>query len=152
MSSPFFKALLSLPRPLDDENVDGLPVVQFPEGSGLLNGLISLLYSISPVIPSSYEKVFALLAACQKYDMESIQPYIRANVKRGIFPAPAKTDAFGVYAIASSMGLIPEMEDAARLTLGRPMTFESLGEELELLKRRALCDLVRYRKRSTQGR
>ena len=125
MSSPFFKDLLSRPRPPNDELVDGLPVVQFPEGSGLLNGLISLLYPASPVVPSFYEKVFALLAACQKYDMESIQPYIRAEVKRGMFPAPAETESFCAYAIASSMSLIPEMEDAARLTLGCPMTFES---------------------------
>ena len=150
MSSPFFKDLLSHPRQPDDELVDGLPVVQFPEDSGLLNGLVSLLYPISPVIPSSYEKVFALLAACQKYDMESLQRYIRAEVNRGMFPAPAKIETFGAYAIASRMGLIPEMEDAAHLTLGCPMTFESLGEELWLFRGRTLCDLVRYRKRGAQ--
>jgi hypothetical protein len=33
------------------------------------------------------------------------------------------------YAIASSKGLIPEMENAARLTLDYPMTFESMGDE-----------------------
>jgi hypothetical protein len=64
MSSPFFKDLLSLPQPPDDELVDGLHVVTLSEDAGLLNSLISLLYPIPPVIPSSYEKVFALLAAC----------------------------------------------------------------------------------------
>jgi hypothetical protein len=29
-------------------------------------------------------------------------------------------EAFSAYAIASSMGLVPEMENAARLTLGLP--------------------------------
>ncbi len=150
MSSPFFKDLLSLPQPPDDELVDGLPVIQLSEDAGLLNSLISLFYPIYPVIPDSYEKVFTLLAACQKYDMESVQSDIRDEIKLGRFPAPVEAEAFSAYAIASSMGLIPEMENAARLTLGYPMTFDSLGEELRSFKGRALCDLVRYRKRGNQ--
>jgi hypothetical protein len=43
------------------------------------------------------------------------------------------------------MGLVLEAENAARLTLGQPMTFESLGEGLRLFKGRALSELVRYR-------
>ena len=142
LSSPFFKSILSTQSQATD-----LPVVQFTEDAELVNILVSLLYPIPPVIPSSYEKVFALLAACQKYDMTSIQSSIRAEVIRGSFPAPIGTEAFRAYAIASDLGLIPEMESAARLTLGYPMTFESLGEALQYFKGRVLCDLVRYRKR-----
>jgi hypothetical protein len=148
LSSPFFKDLLSLPQPPDDELVDGLPVITLSEDAGLLNILISLLYPVPPVIPSSYEKVFALLAACQKYDMELVQSNIRTAIKLGTFPAPEKSEAFSAYAMASSMGLITEMENAAQLTLGQPMTFESLGEGLRSFKGSALCDLIRYRKRS----
>ncbi len=150
MSSPFFKDLLSLPQPPDGELVDGLPVVALSEDAGLLNSLISLLYPTSPIIPGSYEMVFALLAACQKYDMKSVQSDIRDGINLGRFPVPVEAEGFSAYAIASSMGLIPEMENAARLTLGYPMTFESLGEGLRSFKGRALCDLVRYRKRENQ--
>ena len=145
LSSPFFEDLLSLSQPPGDELVDGLPVIQLPEDAGLLNCLVSLLYPIRRVIPGSYEKVFALLNACQKYDMVSIQSNIRDEVKLERFPAPGKDEAFSAYAIASSMGLSSEMEHAARLTLGQPMTFQSLGEELRLFKGQALCELVRYR-------
>jgi hypothetical protein len=62
MTSPFFKDLLSLSQPSDSETVDGLPVVQLSEDSELLNSLVSLLYPIRRVIPSSYEKVLYLLA------------------------------------------------------------------------------------------
>ena len=89
--------------------------------------------------------VFAVLAACQKYDMESIQLKIRDNVERGMFPAPGKAQAFSAYALASSLGLIPEMEHATHLILGQPMIFESLREGLRLFKGHALCELVRYR-------
>jgi hypothetical protein len=127
--------------------VGGLPVLLFSEDAGLVNSLVSLLYPVSPVIPGSYDRVFALLAACQKYQMSSIQSYIRAEIKRGTFPAPVGVEAFRAYAIASSLGLVPEKESAARLTLGHPMTFESLGEALLSFKGPVLCDLVRYRKR-----
>ena len=147
MSSPFFEDMFSLPQPPKGELLNGLPVVQLSEDAGLLICLISLLYPISPVRPRTYEKVFALLSACQKYDMESIQSHIRAEIKRGTFPAPVGAAAFRGYAIASSMGLIPEQESAARLTLAYPMTFDSLGEALQSFSGRALVDLVRYRKR-----
>ena len=75
--SPFFEDLLSLPQPADDELVDGLPVVQLSEDASLLSNLVSLIYRPQhPTKPGSYEKVFALLAACQKYDMVSIQQEI----------------------------------------------------------------------------
>jgi hypothetical protein len=150
MSSPFFERQLSqaLPQPPDSELVDGLPVLQLSEDADLLNSLVSLLYPISPVIPSSYGKVFALLAACQKYDMISIQSDIRAAIKLGTFPAtPVGTEAFRGYAIASSMGLVLETENAVHHTLDYPLTFESLGETLRAFTGRALCDLVSRRKR-----
>jgi hypothetical protein len=146
MSSPFFKDLLSLPQPPDAEIVDGLPVVALPEDAGLLNSLISLLYPITPVIPDSYQKVFALLAVCKKYEMKSVQSIIWAMIKAGTLLAPSKAKWFSAYAIARDIGLVSEAEEAARLTLGQPMTFESLGEGL--FKGRALCDLVRYRRKN----
>jgi len=103
------------------------------------------------MIPDSYQKVFALLAVCQKYEMEPVQSVIRAAIKVGTFPAPVEAEGFSAYAIASGMGLVPEAEDAARLTLGQPMTFEALGEGLRSFKGRALCDLIRYRSKNPQN-
>ena len=143
MTSPFFKDMLSLPQPPDDETIDGLPVVQLSEDAGVLKCLLSLIYPISIIIPGSYERVFALLAACQKYEMVSIQSYIRAEIQRETYPTPVAAEAFTAYAIASSMGLVLEAENAARLTLGQPLTFESLGEGLRSFKGRALSELVR---------
>jgi len=147
MTSPFFKDLLSLPQPSDSETVDGLSVVQLPEDSELLNSLVSMLYPLHPVIPKSYEKVLYLLAACQKYDMVSVQSLIRAEVSRGEFPSPKGAEAFSAYVIASSKGLILEMENAARQSLEHPMTFEIFGEGLRWIEGWALRDLANFRKR-----
>ena len=145
MSSPFFRDLLSLPQPPDSELIDGLPVVQVPENADLLNSLVSLLYPTSPVIPCSYKEMCALLAACQKYDMVLMQSRIRGEATHGYFPMLDETVAFSAYAIAHSLGLDPEMEEAARLTLHLPMSFESLGEDLRSFTTSALRDLFRYR-------
>jgi hypothetical protein len=99
------------------------------------------------VITYPYYKVFYLLAACQKYELASVQSSIRAKVKLGEFPAPKGAEAFPAYAIASAKGLIPEMEHAARLTLDSPMSFDILGEGLRLFEGCALRDLVGYRSR-----
>jgi hypothetical protein len=152
MASPFFKDLLSLPRPSDSESIaDGFPVVQLSEDATLLNSLVSMLYHVHPGIPDSYEKVLHLLAACQKYQMVQVQSYIRAEVNHGNFPVPVKTEAFRAYAIASGKGLIPEMEKAARLTLDHPMTFETIGEGLRLFQGSALRDLAHFRKRCSDN-
>jgi hypothetical protein len=79
--------------------------------------------------------------------MDSVQSFIRAEVGRGACPVPKGAEAFSAYAIASAKQLIPEMEDAARLTLDHPMTFEALGEGLRLFEGSALRDLINFRKR-----
>jgi hypothetical protein len=79
--------------------------------------------------------------------MISVQSSIRAEVSRRKSLAPEGAEAFSAYAIAAAKGLIPEMEDAAYLTLFQPMTFEIFGEGLRLFQGWALRDLVSFRKR-----
>jgi hypothetical protein len=148
MESRFFKDMLSLPHPLGGEVVDGLPVVELSEDAETLNYIIPMLYPSQPVIPLSENKVLSLLATCQRYDMVSIQSSIRAEARRRQ-PSPnlSGTAAFSTYAIASSKGLTPEMENTARITLDHTITFETLGEGLRLFEGCALRDLVRFRKR-----
>ncbi|KAF8491479.1 hypothetical protein F5888DRAFT_1735896, partial [Russula emetica] len=95
--------------------------------------------------------VLYLLAACQKYEMASVQLTIRGKVNCGEFPGPKGTDAFAAYAIASSKELIPEMEKAARQTLDHPMTFEALGKGLRLFEGWALRDLAKFRRRCSDN-
>ena len=149
ISSPFFSDMFSLPQPPleHDEIVDGLPVVQLSECAEVLLGLITMLYPIPTVIPDSYDKALALLAASQKYDMSTVQSTIRSEMKSRSITTPTGAPAFRAYAISSSHGLIPEMETAARLTLEYPMSFESIEEQLTMFGGLALHDLARYRKR-----
>ena len=139
ISSPFFHDLFSRPQ---TEVIGGLPVVRVSEDAEVLHSLLTLLYPIPSVIPDSYEKRLALLAASQKYNMDTVSSTVRREII-----LPATKSAFRAYAIASSKQLIPEMEAAAHLTLDHPMTFEIIMDALPLFEGSALLDLVRFRKR-----
>ena len=144
LSSPFFGDLFSLPQPPDGEAIDGLPVVHVPEDAEVLHSLLTLLYPVHYefVMPTSYEQTFALLAALEKYDIDKV-----SSTVRGAMVLPTTEAAFRAYAIASSKGLIPEMEATARLTLDHPMTFEVMVDVLPMLESSALHDLLGFRER-----
>ncbi|KAH9022505.1 hypothetical protein EDB84DRAFT_495565 [Lactarius hengduanensis] len=147
-SSWVFRDMFTLPWPPNNEMVNGLPVVDISEDAGLVRSLITMLYPIPPELPASYDRILALLAAAQKYDMGAVQSSIRAEVARRPPPTLDGVLAFRAYVIASNSKLTPEMEMAARLTLDRPMTFEYLGDELRLFEGRALRELASFRKGS----
>lgn len=146
-ASPFFDDLFSLTQPDEDEMINGTHVIRLPEDKEVLRSLITMMYPIPSLLPDSYNKVLDVLTASQKYDMAAVQSSIRAEVSHKSYPPPTAATAFHTYAIASSQGLIPEMENSARITLDYPMTFESIGDRLGLFNGRALRDLARFRKR-----
>ncbi|KAH8985602.1 hypothetical protein EDB86DRAFT_2958116 [Lactarius hatsudake] len=144
-SSPVFRDMFALPNPSNDGMIDGLPVVDISEDSELVRSLITIIYPVPSEIPASYDKILALLAAAQKYEMDAVQSTIRAEVTRGPSLTLDGAEVFRAYAIASSSGLGPEMEMTACLTLDQPMTFKHLGTELRSFEGRALRELVRFR-------
>jgi hypothetical protein len=148
ISSPFFGDMFSLPQPQNDAAPDELPVVQLSEDSEVLNSLISMLYPVPPDIPHYSDNILALLAAATKYDMDAVQSFIRAEVGRRGLLSSTRGRVFRAYAIACSKRLFPEMATAARLTLGYPLTFESLGDALRLFEGCALRNLADFRLRS----
>ena len=107
-----------------------------------------MLYPVPPEMPNSDDDSLALLAAAAKYDMDTIRSSVRAEISRnGLFSSTC-SGVFHVYAVAYLKQLIPEMVMAARLTLGPPLTFESLGDALQSFEGQALSDLVDFRLRS----
>ena len=145
-SSQFFRDMFSLPQPSNDEKIGGLPFVRLSEDAELVRALITVMYPIPTEIPTPYERVLALLAAAQKYDMSTVQSSIRAEVVRRGLPAPTGAQSFRAFAIAFNNNLMPEMGATARLTLDYPLTFEMLGDELRLFSGPALRELAGFRK------
>jgi hypothetical protein len=147
-SSPFFSDMFTLPQPQNGTSPDELPVVHVSEDAVVLNSLISMLYPVPPEIPNSSDDSLALLAAAAKYDMDTVRFSIRAEISRKKLFSSTRDGLFRVYAVAYRKKLIPEMAMAARLTLGYPLTIESLGDALPLFEGCALRDLADFRLRS----
>ncbi|KAH9024486.1 hypothetical protein EDB83DRAFT_2527196 [Lactarius deliciosus] len=145
-SSPVFRDMFSLPQSPNSEAVGELATVEISEDAELVRSLITILYPIPSEIPASYDRILALLAAAQKYDMTAVQSSIRGEVAHKQSPVLDGAQAFRAYAIASSSRLIPEMNTAAALTLDYPMTFEHLGDDLRLFEGWALHELSNFRK------
>ena len=148
VSSPFFRDLFSLPQPSNDAAPNALPVLRLSEDAETLDSLISMLYPVPPEWPASSDNFLALLAAAAKYDMDTAQSSIRVEINRRGLLSSTSDELFRVYAFACNKGLIPEMESSARLTLCRPLTFESLGDALRSFEGWALRDLADFRLRS----
>ena len=147
MSSPFFDDMFSLLQPSNQETIDGLPVVHLPEDAEVLNSLLTMFYPSPSMISNSYDKTLMVLAASQKYDMDSVQSRIRTEIQGRNLPMPTGAATFRAYAIASTGGLSSEKISLARLTLDFPMTFEYLCDELPFFEGWVLRDLIRFRKR-----
>ena len=145
-SSQVFKEMFSLPQSQNNGAVDELPVVDISEDAGLVRSLITVLYPIPSELPTSYDRILALLAAAQKYDIVAVQSSIRGEIACRPLPVLVGTQAFRAYAIASSSRLLPEVNKAASLTLDYPMTLEHLGSDLRLFERWSLQGLANFRK------
>ena len=115
------------------------------EDAEIIRSLITILYPIPSEVPGSSDKILALLAATQKYEMNVVQSSIRAEVFWEQSPTLKEALVFRGYAIASRAGLRPEMVKLALLTLGQPMTFRRLGAELRLFEGQALRELAGFR-------
>jgi hypothetical protein len=137
--------MFTLPQP-PEEITNGLPVLCVSEDAELVRALIALLYPIPSEIPGSYDRVLALLTASQKYDMPPIQCSIRSEIGSRNLTARTGDQAFRAYAISSRNGLSPETATSAHLTLDYPLTFKSIGNELQHFEGWALRDLVSFRK------
>src|SRR5579863_564061 len=146
-SSQFFRTMFSLSQPPTElVNDSDVPVLHVSEDAEIIRALITVLYPIPSEIPATYDRVLALLAASQKYDMPAVQFSIRTEVDYRNIEAQTGHETFRAYAIASRNSLSPETNAIALLALDYPLTFESIGSELREFQGGALRDLVNFRK------
>jgi hypothetical protein len=127
----------------DDERSH--PVIQLFDTGAILNSLLTFIFPVSPVLPSTISEVMKLLSVAQKYEMDSTIAHIRVIARQDpSFTNPE--NAFDVYSLAQIYGLRHEALQAARITLTFSMTIEELEERL-LMSGAALHELWKYHKR-----
>jgi len=115
----------------NSEEPEPLPVVKLPESKATLYSLLTFVFPVAPILPSTTEKIMGLLAVAQKYQMDSVLTHIRGAIARQDPPFIRPETAFHVYFLAQEHELHQEALQAARVTLRLPMTIEGLEDELE---------------------
>ena len=125
-----------------------LPVVTLPESGTTLYHLLTFIFPVDPVLPSTTEKIMGLLAVAQKYQMKSVMSRIRGVIARKVPPFILPETAHGIYFLAQMHGLREEVIQAARVTLRLPMTISDLKNKLSFpgLTGAYLHELWKYHK------
>ena len=125
------------------------PVVKLPESKATLYSLLTFIFPVAPILPSTTEKIMELLAVAQKYQMDSVLSHIRGAIARQDLPFIRPETALHVYFLAQEHRLRQEAVQAARVTLRLSMTIEDLGDKLEFpgMTGAYLHELWKYHKR-----
>jgi hypothetical protein len=131
--------------PPDDENgAASLPVVELPETGAIIHSLLTFVFPVPPLIPSSTEQSMELLSVAQKYQMFSVLAHIRGGIMRQNPPSTQRDTALHIYSLAQKYGLRPEALQAARTILKYPMSIEDLEDKLDIMPGASLYELWKY--------
>jgi hypothetical protein len=121
-----------------------LPVVHMPESGATLRSLLTFIFPVPPVLPSSLEETMELLSVAQKYEMSHVLVHIRGSIALQEPPLICKSNALHVYSLAQKYGLRQEAVQAARLTLNFAVTIEGLENKLDVIPGDHLHELWGY--------
>ena len=122
-----------------------LPEVQLYDSDTILSSLLTFIFPVPPVLPSTLEETMELLSVAQKYEMNSVLTHIRGSLALQDPPFIRSDNAFFAYSLAQRYGLRKEATQAARLTLKFTLTIESL--EPRVFPGAYLYALWKYHKR-----
>jgi hypothetical protein len=129
-----------------DANAEAsLPVVQLPENGEILHCLLTFIFPVTPLVPSTPEGIIELLSVAQNYQTGSVLTRMRDRIALH-HPLPTRLEpTLRIYALAQKYGLQPEALQTARTILNYPMTIEDLDDMLDIMPGAYLYELWKYR-------
>jgi hypothetical protein len=152
-SSPILGDLIQrvLDSPHDPDAEASLPVVQLPECGEILYCLLTFIFPVAPLLPSTPEDIMELLSVAQKYQMGTALTHIRGSIAQATQQNPLPTgleSALHNYALAQKYGLRQEALHAARaILLKHSMTIEDFDDSLDFMPGASLYELWKYHER-----
>jgi hypothetical protein len=125
-----------------------LPVVQLPESGEILHCLLTFIFPVPPLVPSTPEEIMELLSIAQKYQMETALTHIRGCISRQNSLPTRLEPALHIYTLAQKYGLRPEALQTARaIILKQSMTIEDFENRLDIMPGASLYELWKYHER-----
>ena len=150
-SSPILSEIIqkTLDSPGDTNAEASLPVVQLPESGETLYCLLTFIFPVTPLVPSTPEEIMELLFVAQKYQMGTALTHIRGSIalqnSLSTRLDSARDTALHVYALAQKYGLRPEAVQTARvILLKQSVTIEDLDHKLDIMPGASLYELWKY--------
>jgi hypothetical protein len=131
----------------ESEDESPFDAVKLPYSRVIISSLLTFIFPVSTVLPSTTEEIMELLSAAQKYDMETVLTRIRDLLSRQDPPFFRAENAFHIFSLAQKYGLRDEARHAARSSLSISMTFDDLDEQLETMPGSYLYELWKYHQR-----
>ena len=138
-----------------ESNVEGtaaklLGTIQLPIEGATLFSLLTYIFPVTPVLPSTVEQIMELLSVAQLYKMDAVLAHIRIHISQQEPPFIREDTTFPVYSLALKHGLRTEALQTARYTLNFPsLTIEDLAKEetLDMMPGAFLHELWKYHQR-----
>ena len=142
-SSPVLEQLIekALDPPDDAHREASLPIVQLPESGAILHSLLTFIFPVTPLVPSTTEKTMELLSVANTYQMVSVLAHIRGSIARQKLSSTQQGTALHMYSLAQKYGLHEEALQATRTILKYPMNIE---DKLEVELGASLYELWVY--------
>ncbi|KAN0137915.1 hypothetical protein V8E53_004399 [Lactarius tabidus] len=139
-----------------DEEQESFPVVKLPENRATLHNLLTFIFPVVPILPTTSEEIMELLAVAQKYQMDSVLSHIRGSIAEKDPPLLCPDTALDIYFLARKYELHREAAEAvraARVTLRLSMVIEDLGDKLDFpgMTGTYLYELWKYHERAKYG-
>ena len=124
-----------------------LPVVHLPESGETFRHLLTFIFPVTPLLPSTPKEIMELLSVAQKYQMTTALTHIRGSIARQNSLPTHLGPALHIYSLAQKYGLREEALQTARTILSYPMTIENFDNKLDIMPGASLYELWKYHER-----
>ena len=134
-----------LDSPGDANPGASFPVVRLPESGKILHCLLTFIFPVTPLLPSTPEEVMELLSVAQKYQMGTALTHIRGSIGLQNSLPMRLEPALHIYALAQKYGLRPEaLQTAQAIFLKQSITIEDFENKLDIMPGASLYELLKY--------
>jgi hypothetical protein len=121
-----------------------LPVVHVPKRGKIVHCLLTFIFPVNSLVPSTPEEILELLSDAQTYQMDFVLTHIRDRIARQNSLPTRLEPALHIYSLAQKYRLLPEALQIARTILNYPMTIEDYDGKLDIMSGASLYELWRY--------
>ena len=151
-NSPVLSELIRITLHLPKYAIAGslLPVIHLPESGEILHYLLTFIFPVTPLVPSTPEEIMELLSVAQKYQMETALTHIRGSISQENSLPTGLEPTLHIYALAQKYGLRREAVQAARvILLKQSMTIEDFENNFNIIPGTSLYELLEVSRKSS---